>query len=96
MLCIKTAHKFVLSAPHVHTSVCNTYSTCCVHHIIITVPVVDPSLCHCLQLKQLFAFCGAVLDCSLVGRNSDYAFIEFSKEEVHTIVRWLQSWIEHT
>lgn len=55
-----------------------------VHHIINPVLVVDPSLYHCLQLKQLFAFCGAVSDCSLVGRNSDYAFIEFSKEEVHT------------
>ena len=52
-------------------------------HINAPALMTDPPLCHYLQLKQLFAFCGAVSDCSLVGRNSDYAFIEFSKEEVH-------------
>jgi len=37
-----------------------------------------------LQLKQLFGFCGAVVDSSLQGTAQDYAFVEYSNEEVRS------------
>lgn len=45
-------------------------------------PCIFTLLCACVQLKQLFGFCGSVSECNLAGKSNDYAIVEFSKEEV--------------
>ena len=39
---------------------------------------------HCLQLKQLFGFCGTVKDCRFECIARTYAFVEMATEEVRT------------
>ena len=44
--------------------------------------VAATTACVCVQLRQLFGFCGTVRDCRFVGIARTYAFVEFDNEEV--------------
>ena len=58
----------------------------CVVHCVLEVYCLrlawSTALLHCLQLKQLFGFCGTVKDCRFEGIARTYAFVEMTTEEV--------------
>ena len=39
----------------------------------------------CLQLKQLFGFCGQVVSCTLVGNQRQYALVEYKTPGVSSV-----------